>query len=222
MHEIKIELPKVRADILKYGEIMDQARGKIGKIHERLKELFSIKFEGVYPDQPDESTLMKAAGVIAKLERASGSWLSWKFGFDARAAHKELSVANLPTIPYVRREECLANLKAWYLYWSYREDVVELLNNLAELNFPFEAPQKDSSLATLISCANIANLYNAILDALKNYPPSLNDRLTRLVDKEISIEGGGEQLNKSLMAATKYFNYLDELVKCSQTPSVSM
>src|SRR5208337_1081256 len=86
VNEIKIDPPKVRGDILKYGEIMNQGREITGRIHERLTALFSIKFDGAYPDRPDGAVLDKVAEAIPALEQASRSWLSWRLGSDARTA----------------------------------------------------------------------------------------------------------------------------------------
>ena len=221
MHEIRIDPPKVRRDILMYGEIMNQAQEIMSKIHERLETLFAIKFDGVYPDRPDETVLKKAAEAIPVLEKASHSWLSWRFCFDARAARKKLLATNLPAIPYVRRKECLANLNSWYMYWNHRREVLEWLTSLAEVNFPFEAPQKETVLATLIACANIAEVYNAILDALMNYPPSVDERLTSYIDSEILKDRGDGQLEKSLMATAKYIDYLKEVARCRKNNHLS-
>jgi very-short-patch-repair endonuclease len=221
VNEIRVDPSKVRGDILKYREIIKQARERTGRIHELLSTLFSIRFDGVYPDHPDEAVLKKAADAIAAIEKSCNSWLSWRLGSDARMARKELSAANLPAIRYVRRKECLTNLKSWHRYWCYRKEVMEWLTSLKEVNFPFEAPQKETALATLIACVNIADVYNAILDALMNYPCSVDERLTSYIDSEILKDRGDGQLGKSLMAAAKYIDYLKEVARCKKTNLLS-
>jgi energy-coupling factor transporter ATP-binding protein EcfA2 len=222
VNEIKIDPSKVRGDILKYGEIMNQGREITVRIHERLAALFSIKFDGVYPDRPDEVVLNKVAEAIPALEQANRSWLSWRFGSDARAARKELLAANLPVISYVRRKECLTNLQSWYMYWSYKKEVVEWLTSLAEVNFPFKAPQKDASIATLIACANISDAYNAVLDALMNYPSSIDERLSGYIDSEVLRELGDGQLEKCLMAVAQHVDCLKEIGRCRQKNYLSL
>jgi len=107
------------------------------------------------------------------------------------------------------------------MYWSYRKEVVGWLTSLAEVNFPFEAPQKQTSLATLIASANIADVYNAVLDALMNYPSSVDESLTNYIDSEILRDGQDGQLERTLIAAAKYIDHLKEVARCRQNDHLS-
>jgi very-short-patch-repair endonuclease len=219
-HGIAVELPKVRADILKHKIMMGKFKEMMDRNREILATLSATIPDPAYPDRPDTAALAKAAGAITALETAGRSWLSWRFGSDARTARRDLSSANFPAIPYRGRKEGLDRLKSWYRYWSHTNDVVTSLRVFAEAGFPFDPPAKESSLSALTTCLSIAHLYTDIVEALVNYPSSVDGRITELVDDEIGQAGECRISEKCLAMATKYIEYVAAILSYRQNSHV--
>ncbi|MGO9019188.1 MAG: AAA domain-containing protein [Syntrophobacteraceae bacterium] len=216
VHGIEIDLPKVRVNVLKYAQIINQVSELTARVRERLSAFFTIVPDGAYPNQPDESVLTKVAQAIGSLEASMHSWWSWKFSPKARTGRKELLSANITAFPYAHRKESLESLKSWGQYWTSRKEVVASLTGLAGADFPFDAPQKNASVQELTELASIAEIYNAVMDAFVNYPSSVDTRLTSHIDNEIPKNKGADRLQNCLAALTTYIGYMDEITKYKQ------